>query len=59
MARNGEEFGYAYKALANPYPNKHMDPFILSYPSKDAFKYSFQHDNDTDSGPCINTDFMK
>jgi transcriptional regulator with XRE-family HTH domain len=46
MARNGKEFGYAYEALANPYPNKHMEPFILSYPSKDAFKYSFQHDGE-------------
>ncbi len=46
MAGNGEEFGYAYEALANPYPNKHMEPFILSYPSKDAFKYSFQHDGE-------------
>jgi transcriptional regulator with XRE-family HTH domain len=46
MASNGEEFGYAYEALANPYPNKHMEPFILSYPSKDAFKYSFQHDGE-------------
>ena len=46
MAGNGEEFGYAYEALANPYPNKHMEPFILSYPSKDAYQYSFQHDGE-------------
>jgi len=46
MAKTGEEFGYAYEALANPYPNKHMEPFILSYPSKDAFKYSFRHDGE-------------
>jgi len=46
LAGTGEEFGYAYEALANPYPNKHMEPFILSYPSKDAFKYSFQHDGE-------------
>ena len=46
MAGAGEEFGYAYEALANPYPNKHMEPFILSYPSKDALKYSFQHDGE-------------
>ena len=46
MASTGEEFGYAYEALANPYPNKHMEPFILSYPSKDAYKYSFQHDGE-------------
>jgi len=26
MAKNGQEFGYAYEALANPYPNKHMEP---------------------------------
>ena len=46
MAKNGEEFGYAYEALANPYPNKHMEPFILSYPSDDALKHTFQHDGE-------------
>ena len=46
MAKNGEEFGYAYEALANPYPNKHMEPFILSYPSDDALKNTFQHDGE-------------
>jgi transcriptional regulator with XRE-family HTH domain len=46
MASTGEDFGYAYEALANPYPNKHMEPFILSYPSEEAFKYSFRHDGE-------------
>ncbi len=46
MASTGEEFGYAYEALANPYPNKHMEPFVLSYPSNDAFNYRFQHDGE-------------
>jgi len=46
MARTGEEFGYAWEALANPYPNKHMEPFILSYPSEDALNHSFQHDGE-------------
>ena len=46
MAGSGEDFGYAYEALANPYPNKHMEPFVLSYPSKEAFKYRFQHDGE-------------
>jgi transcriptional regulator with XRE-family HTH domain len=46
MAGNAEEFGYAYESLANSYPNKHMEPFILSYPSKDAYQYSFQHDGE-------------
>ncbi|MGD9137135.1 MAG: XRE family transcriptional regulator, partial [Desulfobacterales bacterium] len=46
MAVSDEEFGYAYEALANPYPNKHMEPFILSYPSKDTYRYSFQHDGE-------------
>jgi transcriptional regulator with XRE-family HTH domain len=44
MAKTGEEFGYAYEALANPYPNKHMEPFILTYPSDEALKHTFQHD---------------
>ena len=46
MAKTGEEFGYAYEALANPYPNKHMEPFVLSYPSDDALKHTFQHDGE-------------
>jgi len=46
MAKTGEEFGYAYEALANPYPNKHMEPFILSYPADDALKHTFQHDGE-------------
>ena len=46
MAKTGEDFGYAYEALANPYPNKHMEPFILSYPSDDALKHTFQHDGE-------------
>jgi transcriptional regulator with XRE-family HTH domain len=46
MAKNGQEFGYAYEALANPYPNKHMEPFILSYPSDEALKHTFQHDGE-------------
>ena len=46
MAKSGEEFCYAYEALANPYPNKHMEPFILTYPSNDALKHTFQHDGE-------------
>ena len=46
MTSAGEEFGYAYEALADPYPNKHMEPFILSYPSDDALQCTFQHDGE-------------
>ena len=46
MAKTGEEFGYAYEALANPYPNKHMEPFVLTYPSDEALKHTFQHDGE-------------
>jgi len=46
MAETGEEFGYAYEALANPYPNKHMEPFVLSYSSDDTLKHIFQHDGE-------------
>jgi transcriptional regulator with XRE-family HTH domain len=46
MASTGEDFGYAYEALANPYPNKHMEPFILSYPSEEALKYTFRHEGE-------------
>lgn len=46
MASTGEDFGYAYEALANPYLDKHMEPFILSYPSENAFEYTFKHEGE-------------
>jgi len=46
MAKNGEDFGYAYEALANGYPNKHMEPYVLTYPSDEALKHTFQHDGE-------------
>jgi transcriptional regulator with XRE-family HTH domain len=46
MSGDGAEFGYAYETLANQYPNKHMEPFILSYPSDDTLKHTFQHDGE-------------
>jgi hypothetical protein len=39
-------FGYAYEALTNSYLHKHMEPFILSYLSDEAFKHTFQHDSE-------------
>lgn len=46
MPKTGEKIGYAYEALADPYPHKHMEPFILSYPSDGALKHTFQHDGE-------------
>jgi transcriptional regulator with XRE-family HTH domain len=32
MARNGSRFGYSYETLAHKYPNKKMEPYILTIP---------------------------
>ena len=45
MAGSGKEFGYSYEALANPYPNKLMEPFIL-YPSENITQNTFKHDGE-------------
>ncbi|MFC1815687.1 helix-turn-helix domain-containing protein [Thermodesulfobacteriota bacterium] len=43
IARNGSTFGYAYQALAHKFPNKCMEPFLLTLPVKPKQNALFQH----------------
>ncbi|MBW2630950.1 MAG: helix-turn-helix transcriptional regulator [Deltaproteobacteria bacterium] len=42
----GTTFGYAYKAIAYNYPNRHMQPFILNVPYIAKEKLRFQHNSE-------------
>ena len=44
MARNGVNFGYSYETLAHPFPNKKMEPYILTIPAGTEESAVFQHD---------------
>ena len=46
MARDGSVFGYSYETLAHKYPNKHMEPFIVTLPPKVNQKHIFQHEGE-------------
>jgi len=46
MARNGVAFGYSYESLSPHYPNKRMEPYILTIPSKGVHKSLFQHEGE-------------
>jgi transcriptional regulator with XRE-family HTH domain len=43
IARDGTAFGYAYEAMAYKYPNKVMEPFILTLPLKPKKRTLYQH----------------
>ncbi len=43
MARNGTTFGYSYEPLAHQFPQRHMDPYILTLPVKPGKNAVFQH----------------
>lgn len=43
IARDGTAFGYSYEALAYSYPNKIMEPFILTLPLGRKKKTFYQH----------------
>ncbi|UCF85932.1 MAG: helix-turn-helix transcriptional regulator [Desulfobacteraceae bacterium] len=43
VARNGSAFGYSYEPLANKFPNRHMEPYILILPPEMEVKTPFQH----------------
>ena len=43
MARNGTSFGYSYETLAHKYPNKKMEPYILTIPPEIEDHPLFQH----------------
>ena len=44
IARDGTAFGYAYEAMAYKYPNKVMEPFILTLPLKPKKRTLYQHE---------------
>lgn len=46
MARNGTVFGYSYESLAHHYPNKKMEPYILTIPPETVHKSLFQHEGE-------------
>ncbi|MDD2603465.1 MAG: XRE family transcriptional regulator [Desulfobacterales bacterium] len=46
MARPGAAFGYAYETLAHKYPDKKMEPAILTIPAHATEKAVFQHDGE-------------
>lgn len=43
VARNGSAFGYSYEPLAQTFPNRRMDPYILTLPVKVTEEMFFQH----------------
>ena len=46
MARNGTVFGYSYESLAHHYPNKKMEPYILTIPAECEKRSIFQHEGE-------------
>ncbi len=43
MARSGSVFGYSYQTVAHGFPNKRMEPYILTLPLRPKRKAIFQH----------------
>jgi transcriptional regulator with XRE-family HTH domain len=43
MARTGTNFGYSYETLAHKYPNKSMEPYLLTIPAKNKKSAVFKH----------------
>jgi transcriptional regulator with XRE-family HTH domain len=43
MARDGTAFGYSYEPLAHKFPQRHMDPYVLTLPLKPRKRVVFQH----------------
>jgi transcriptional regulator with XRE-family HTH domain len=46
IARDGTAFGYSYEAMAYNYPNKIMEPFILTLPLGRKKKTFYQHEGE-------------
>ncbi len=46
MARKGTAFEYSYEAVAHTFPNKKMEPFILTLPLKPKKKTIAQHEGE-------------
>ena len=46
MADTGTGFGYSYETLAHKYPNKKMEPSILTIPADSKKSLVFEHDGE-------------
>jgi len=46
ISRDGTAFGYAYEAMAYKYPNKTMEPFLLTLPVKPKRRTLYQHEGE-------------
>jgi transcriptional regulator with XRE-family HTH domain len=46
IARDGSAFGYSYEAMAYKYPNKIMEPFILTLPVKPKKRTLYRHEGE-------------
>ncbi|MBL0713499.1 MAG: helix-turn-helix transcriptional regulator [Desulfosarcina sp.] len=46
MAKTGVGFGYSYETLAHKYPDKKMEPSILTIPADSKKSLVFQHDGE-------------
>jgi len=46
IARNGTAFGYSYEAMAYRFPNKTMEPFLLTLPVKPKKRTLYQHEGE-------------
>ena len=46
ISRDGTAFGYSYEAMAYKYPNKIMEPFLLTLPVKPKKRTLYQHEGE-------------
>ncbi|HTZ40190.1 MAG TPA: XRE family transcriptional regulator [Syntrophales bacterium] len=46
ISRDGTAFGYSYEAMAYRYPNKIMEPFLLTLPVKPKKRTLYQHEGE-------------
>jgi transcriptional regulator with XRE-family HTH domain len=46
IARDGTAFGYSYEAMAYKYPNKIMEPFLLTLPANPKKRTVYQHEGE-------------
>ena len=46
MAKTDRGFGYSYETLAHAYPNKKMEPSVLTIPGNSKKSLVFQHEGE-------------
>ena len=46
ISRDGTAFGYSYEAMAYKYPNKIMEPFLLTLPVNQKKRTLYQHEGE-------------